>query len=415
MGKTLISIALILPFLFGIGVFVDWDNSKYGNLSWWDSFTSWSHFSQMLVLGVIVFVVTVFILIIKLLNYREQPSLTPVRGSESKGKSINWGVTILRYWLIIGFGLWGIVTIFEVGTATKQITFLPAGLTANVFYLITASLVVPFVAAAIINSRKGNSIRDESGRKLVNMTSEQTVKDSSSPQAKGMESLEETKQRLAAMSTERDSVRSENQALQSQIEEQKSTMAAYEDIVESDKRNLTGRVLVTKYDIGRFNLSPTHGGWIEFKFTVFNGSILTAKVGYRIEGVLRLFGEPIVDQKLSVQTPQTIAHGTGETITVHQILSGQMCQVIIDVTKKPDGKTLIFDFSDVRISLESKTPYGKPGPDYCLEFRRFQKHRVYRSGPLEGSYLWEFLEATDAPETTALEGLNKFLQQNQQQ
>jgi len=155
-GKVLVVAAFILMVLFLIGWFVSWDNGKYGNLNWWASLTSWSHFSLVLLLGFILLVAIAFILAIMILNYREPPSSSS--RTESKSESANRWTSISRIWWAVVFGSWGIVAVLHVGTSTKQITFPSDGLAVVGFYSLSALIIASLMVVASVRSlQKGRT------------------------------------------------------------------------------------------------------------------------------------------------------------------------------------------------------------------------------------------------------------------
>lgn len=177
-------------------------------------------------------------------------------------------------------------------------------------------------------------------------------------------------------------------------EDQKRTLAVYNDMLESDRGRLISLVsVVNSYQL-LHELNPVNGGRIDFGFTVNNCSILTVSIGYQVGGALGLQGLKL-HEDAKPQKPQKLYHGERGQVTITQPLLPEVCKQIREGAKQPNGIDLRFNFQSLFISLESETPLGHPGPTGLLSIPAMQKYRVKQDGPVEGFYSWELMEATN--------------------
>jgi len=176
-------------------------------------------------------------------------------------------------------------------------------------------------------------------------------------------------------------------------QEERRKLVAYEEILNTDQYHLTDRVHIHKFGIDD-HLDPVQGGWVDFWFDVFNGTILTAKVGYSVMGFLIINSKkPHDDTEPGVA--KTILHGEGQRIAIRQRLLPNVATEIMNEAQSQDGTDFRIEFTTLYISLESKTPLGFDGPNRSLIVPPMQKYRVRQDGPMTGLYRWELVEATN--------------------
>ncbi len=126
-----------------------------------------------------------------------------------------------------------------------------------------------------------------------------------------------------------------------------------ERMVIRDRANLARLILVLNQKLVQHRLDPVMGGEFQFAFDVFNGSVLSVKVGSSVQGHLLILDRKCHDMAEPLQS-LTIDHGSSSTIMIKQRILPEVVKQIGDGASKPEGIRLRFAFNDISISVQEE-------------------------------------------------------------
>lgn len=162
----------------------------------------------------------------------------------------------------------------------------------------------------------------------------------------------------------------------------------YKRQINHDRANLQKLLIIQNEKLFQWNLDTIMGGELQFTFDVFNGSILSVKVGYLVDGYLFIQSRKCHDMAEPLSS-LTLDHGLCGTIMIKQRLLPEVCKEIREGASKSDGIVLNLGFENVHIYMD-ETEILEPNPNNFLKISPNMKFHVKRDDyPNADFYKWK--------------------------
>jgi hypothetical protein len=157
--------------------------------------------------------------------------------------------------------------------------------------------------------------------------------------------------------TRRDTANKTTLNLEATTNKDKELLDSFRRQINHDRANLTGLLVVRNERLFHYVLDPVMGGELHFAFEVFNGSILTVKLGNDVKGNMFIQGKKCHDE-IEPLKPVTIDHGIWDTVMIKQRVLPELVKEIRDGASNQGGIVLRFNLRNLYINIEEAGSKG---------------------------------------------------------
>jgi hypothetical protein len=130
------------------------------------------------------------------------------------------------------------------------------------------------------------------------------------------------------------------------------------DIADADRQNIEKCVRVERCEIYTkgLNVDPPY---LDFNFTVFNGSVFTISIGDAVKGVIVFRNQPLIGSRDIIYGMKNVPRGGMGRFTLRQILDARHAQLISEASEEQDD-WLVFDHLNITITAGDGQPEVRP-------------------------------------------------------